>query len=180
MGRANDMAYVATPSGTVVLATSISQEQAISLRQGVNDPLYNDERCTVPIYNYARFLPWVQAVEEVSQKFRAASDHAHLHLSVDSSVEWKRGEKYATGINPKNRIGHRAQVEAYCLSLGEQALPTRRSMWGPDVFSRIVIASLIALSLQWGTTGAAVVVVWFTPTTGKLQTSVMASSLKKT
>ncbi|KAG5734151.1 hypothetical protein E4T56_gene1216 [Termitomyces sp. T112] len=166
MRRANDIAYVATPPGTVVLATSISQEQAISLREGVNDPLYNDERCTVPIYNYARFLPWVRAVEEVSEMFRAASHHAHLHLSVDPSVEWERKEKSATGIDPKNRIGKCVQVQAYCLPLGEQALPTRRSMWGPNVFSRIAIASLIALSLQWGTTGAAVVVVWFTPTTG--------------
>ncbi|KAG6901643.1 hypothetical protein C0995_009642 [Termitomyces sp. Mi166 len=177
MRRANNIAFVAEPSGTPVLATSISQEHAISLKQGVGDPLYRDESCTVPLYNYARFLPWVQAVEEVSEMFRAASQHAHLHLSVNPSVEWEKEEKYPAGVDPKNRIGTREQVEVYCVPLGEQPWPNRRSIWGPNVFSRIAIASLTALSLQWGTTGAAVVAVWLTPTTGKFYTLASQSTV---
>lgn len=30
-----------------------------------------------------------------------------------------------------------------------------------------LIAAILSIMLQWGTAGAAVVVVWFTPTTGK-------------
>ncbi|KAF8066807.1 hypothetical protein FPV67DRAFT_1209505 [Lyophyllum atratum] len=163
--RANNMAYVATPYGGPVLANSLSREHAISLVQGDDDPLRHDENCTVPIYNYARFLPWVQAVEEVSDVFRAASGRAHLHRSVDPEVDWEKEERSTTDLSPRNRAGNRTQIEAYCLPLGEPCL-NRRTAWGPSVFSRVVIASTIALVLQWGTTGAAMVVVWFTPTTG--------------
>ncbi|KAG6831351.1 hypothetical protein H0H87_005496 [Tephrocybe sp. NHM501043] len=166
MKRANNIAYIATPFGTQVLASSLSDEQAITLRQGVDDALYHDENCTIPIYNYARFLPWVQAVEDVSDAFRAASERAHFHRPVNPEIIWQKEERYPNGVNPRNRIGTRVQVEEYCLPLGERP-PQRRNVWGPNVFSRTIVASLIALSLQWGTAGAAMVVVWFTPTTGK-------------
>jgi hypothetical protein len=42
----------------------------------------------------------------------------------------------------------------------------RRSHWGPDVWSRLLIAPLTALFLQWAAAGAAVVIVWGTPTVG--------------
>lgn len=81
--RANTIAHVATPSHGPLLASSLSKQRAISLVQGDDDPLRHDEYCTVPINNYARFLPWVQAVEEVSEVFRAASERAHLHRSKE-------------------------------------------------------------------------------------------------
>ncbi|GLB39631.1 hypothetical protein LshimejAT787_0701410 [Lyophyllum shimeji] len=163
--RANNMAYVATPTDGPVLASALSRQRAISPVQGDEDPLRHDETCTVPIYNYARFLPWVQAVEEVSEAFRAASGRAHLHLPVNSDMDWAQEDRYVTGLHHRNRSGNRTQVENYCVPLGDTSLK-RRSPWGPDVLSRVVIASAIALGLQWGTTGAAMIIVWFTPTTG--------------
>ncbi|KAG6853487.1 hypothetical protein C0991_004033 [Blastosporella zonata] len=172
MKRANSIAYVATPSGDPILASALSRERAISLRRGVDDTLYYDESRTVPIYNYARFLSWVQAVEDVSDMFRAASERAHIHLPVNPREIWEKEERDVTAVHPKNRIGTRGQIEHYCLPLGES--PYERTAWGPNVFSRILIASSIALSLQWGTTGAAMIVVWFTPTTGKLLNPIWA------
>ncbi|KAG6906055.1 hypothetical protein DXG01_016116 [Tephrocybe rancida] len=163
--RANNIAYVASPSGEPIIANLLSREQAISLRQGDEDPLYYDENCTIPIYNYARFLPWVQAVETVSDMFRAASQRAHRHRPVNPERGWKVEDGYMTGVHPRNRVGTREQVVDYCLPIGEPS-KGHKTVWGPDVFSRVLIASFIALSLQWGTTGAAMVVVWFTPTTG--------------
>ncbi|GLB41079.1 hypothetical protein LshimejAT787_0902940 [Lyophyllum shimeji] len=165
VGRANTMAYVATPSQGPVLASSLSKQRAISLVQGDDDPLRHDETCTVPIYNYARFLPWVQAVEDVSDAFRAASERAYLHRSVNPDVSWEKEDKFFAGPHPRNRTGNRMQVDAYCLPLGEPS-SSRRSPWGPNVLSRVIVASAIALGLQWGTTGAATIVAWFTPTTG--------------
>ncbi|KAG6893394.1 hypothetical protein C0992_010186, partial [Termitomyces sp. T32_za158] len=178
MRRANNTAYVAGASGNPILAIYLSQEQAISVVEEVSDPLFHDERCTVPIYNYARFLSWVQSVEKVSETFRAASQHAHLHHSVDPSIEWEKEENHTTGVNPKNRIGTRAQVNAYCVPHGEQSSDCK-FMWGPNVFSRIFLASLIALALQWGTTGAAVIAVWFTPTIGKVLYTPVISAISK-
>lgn len=98
--------------------------------------------------------------------FFAASQRAHLHRPVSSRVVWEKGDRVVGLLHPNNRWGAQAEVEAYCLPVGEPFLQ-RRSPWGPDVFSRIIIASAIALALQWGTTGAAIIVVWFTPTTGE-------------
>ncbi|KAG6906054.1 hypothetical protein DXG01_016115 [Tephrocybe rancida] len=180
---ANKLAYVAMPDGRPIIANSLSSQRAITLRQGVEDPLYHDETCTIPIYNYARFLPWVQAVETVSDMFRSASQQAHFHRPVDRGMKWEVGEGYATGarVNPRNRIGTCEQVDNYCLPIGEPS-KGHKTVWGPDVFSRVLIASSIALSLQWGTAGAAIVVVWFTPTTGHRKTLArwMAITVRRT
>ncbi|KAG6907786.1 hypothetical protein DXG01_007393 [Tephrocybe rancida] len=129
--RANNIAYVASPSGEPIIANLLSREQAISLRQGDEDPLYYDENCTIPIYNYARFLPWVQAVETVSDMFRVASQRAHLHLPVNAERNWKVEDRYMTGVHPRNRVGTREQVVDYCLPFGEPS-KDHKTVWGPD------------------------------------------------
>jgi hypothetical protein len=165
--RANKIAYVATPYGEPVLASSVSRHHAISLAvESLDNPVRWDEICTAPIYNYARFFSWVQAVEEISNVFQSASDRAHNHHSVNPDVTWGKTAR-STWPSAVNRLGTRGQVEAHCVALGESSFP-RRSRWGRDVWTRILLASVLALSLQWGTTGAAIVVVWFTPTAGKL------------
>jgi hypothetical protein len=163
--RANKIAYVATPFGEPVLASSVSMEHAILLTLSNDDSVRCDEQCPVPIYNYSRFLPWAQAVEDVCDVFRAASHRARGHHSVDPQVDWEITEK-SPGPHPRSRMGTRGQVDAYCIPVGEPAT-TRASRWPHGVWSRFFVASALALSLQWGTVGAAIVVAWFTPTTGK-------------
>jgi hypothetical protein len=127
--------------------------------------VHRDEQASPPIYNYARALPWAQAVEEVYRVFEEAAARAERHLSVDPQIPWEREEKGPRGkvkVSAQNRRGTLAQVEMY-------VRPTRsvsRSHWGPGVFSRIFVSSLLALALTWATTGAAVIVVFFTPTIG--------------
>jgi len=137
-----------------------TEARAIELTITEVDYLRRDEKCTAPIYNYARFLPWVQAVEEVSTAFEAASERYYDHESVDPSKQWVEGDK----LHASNRVGNRTQVEEYCV------LPytwRRRSRWGPKIVSRMFVASVLALMLQWGTAGAAIIDVWFTPTKGE-------------
>ena len=166
VSRANRKAYVATPHGVPELAGFRAGEYAISLRPGMSDLLRCDEGCTVPIFNYARFLPWVEAAERVADAFRAASERARTRVSVNPEIEWAKETKRNSRPHILNRMGTLAQVEEYCALMGESQ-HMRRAGWGPGVWSRMFIASVMALTLQWGTTGAAVVVVWFTPTTGK-------------
>ena len=113
--RANRLARVATDDGRVVLVREAQTEaRAIELTLTEVDELRRDEKCTAPVFNYARFFPWVQAVEDVSEAFQAASEHCYNHHSVDPSIKWVPVE---SGQKPdeRNRVGTRTQVENYCI-----------------------------------------------------------------
>ncbi|KAJ4490526.1 hypothetical protein J3R30DRAFT_95316 [Lentinula aciculospora] len=157
--RANSIAYVATPTGTRRRAASVSNHYAIFLRED-DSSLHNDERCTSPIYNYARLFSWTAAVEEISGYFHEATRRSHLFQPVASEVEWLPNDRNGV-MRDENRIGTSFEVIAYCLSF----FP-RRYQWGSGVWGRIIVASALALILQWGTAGAAIFVVWETPTRG--------------
>ncbi|KAJ7071987.1 hypothetical protein C8F01DRAFT_1102091 [Mycena amicta] len=155
---ANDNAFVASHKDPTD-AHETAMDFAISLKER-SGSVHRDQQCSPPVYNYARFLPWVQAVNEVYAVFEVAAARAKKHDSVDSDVPWTRVP--AGKVHPSNRRGTKIQVEQYVRITRE--LP--RSRWGPDVFSRFFVASLLALMLTWATTGAAVIIVWFTPTRG--------------
>jgi len=166
VNRANQIAYVAgpTPGDEPKRARNMASEYAISLALGPGDLLRRDEGCTAPIYNYVRFLSWVQAVETVASAFHAASENARHHRAVNKE-DWVIEKKPSSRPHNGNRTGSDLQVEKYCLCRGESQSARRRT-WPPEVWSRMFIASVIAILLQWGTTGAAVVAQWFTPTIG--------------
>jgi hypothetical protein len=159
LNRANNISHVASANGAVN-ADAVNDKRALSSHL-FRGSLYRDQDATAPIYNYARFLPFVQAVEAFYSAFRYASDNAKKRIPVDPDAQWERGD--GKMVHPANRRGTTAQVEAYC------AAPpyARRSHWGPDVFSRFAIASLAALALQWSSTGASIMIVYFTPTVGE-------------
>ena len=165
VNRANQIAYVAgaMPEDEPQLARDVVSEYAVSLAVGPGDVLRRDEACTVPIFNYARFLSWVEAVETVANAFDAASENARQHRPVCGT--WVKEKKPSPRPHDENRVGGEIEVEKYCITRGE-SLDDRRSVWGPNVWSRMFIASLLAISLQWGTLNAAVVARWFTPTIG--------------
>ena len=149
--RVNKIAYVATDEGGIVLAKyAATQARAIELTLTKEDYLRRDEKCTAPIYNYARFFPWVEAVETVSAAFEAASDHFYNHKSVDPSIKWVN--------NDTNRVGNARQVKDYCESY--------HNWRGSEIPFKMFVASVLASILQWGTVGGAIVIVWFTPTKG--------------
>ena len=124
-------------------------------------PLRQDEGCTAPIYNYARFFPWVREVEKVSEVFKEASYKSHKLVPVTGRSEnWVADDKYE--FNNANRVGTLTQVNAYC-----QPRQSDQRHWRLESLKRIFFASVLALMLQWGTAGAAIIVNWFTPTRGE-------------
>ncbi|KAJ2932988.1 hypothetical protein H1R20_g4119, partial [Candolleomyces eurysporus] len=171
--RANTIAYAATARYPVPVK-ELTEQRAIHLAFGeedeVDDALRRDERVTAPIYNYARFLPWVQAVEKVSKMFGVVSERHYHHESVDPTIGWINMEDRIGGHwskpHNRNRVGSVSQVAWYCQFDPHNRHTAFRSRWGPHVFSRIAIASTLAFMLQWGTVGAAFIAVYFTPTTG--------------
>ncbi|KAJ7661248.1 hypothetical protein B0H17DRAFT_953697 [Mycena rosella] len=167
--RANAIAYVATPNGQPTLASSLSSKRAISIRHGAGE-IHCDEQCTAPIFNYARFLPWTLAVEDVYYAFREASFKSERNQPVNSQAAWETGDK-AVRVRPANRRGSLPQVVAYAepgFKCFEPDLPNGRprARWGSGVVSRFFVASVLALGLTWGTIGAALIVSYFTPAKG--------------
>ena len=157
---ANAIAHVATNHGAQRIN---SEARAFTMNNGPADALHVDERYTAPIFNYARILPWTQNVEAVVETFRHAAHHAQAHRRVDRG-QWVEGVDTEFQIHPENREGDLEEVIYYCTS--PIPFPNKRSHWGPDVWSRMLNASLAALMLQWGTAGAAIIIIWFTPTVG--------------
>ena len=161
--RANSIAYVANPTSQPIKAENISRKRAIGIAGSELNELRLDEHSTPPIYNYARFLPWVQAVVVVSDAFGIICERDHHHDPVVPDTEWR--DRNSEGGGALTAF----QVENYSLPRPGSVYLHPRHRWGLDssALSRMFIASLLALTLQWGTTGAAVIIVWFTPTIGK-------------
>ncbi|KAE9388401.1 hypothetical protein BT96DRAFT_1004229 [Gymnopus androsaceus JB14] len=112
--RANHIAYVATSDGLPKCAGIMSDHRAIFLNEA-DDVLHNDQRCTSPIYNYARLFSWTAAVEEISGYFHEATRHSRLHQPVDSDMQWVHAERNCP-LRDENRAGTSSQVVAYCTS----------------------------------------------------------------
>ncbi|TRM67432.1 hypothetical protein BD626DRAFT_100727 [Schizophyllum amplum] len=166
MRKANRRAYVATEDGTVVAADALSERRGISFHEdGSRDTLFDDEQCTAPIFSYARVFSWARAAEDVASAFTAASENATRRIPVSSDRTWtsasdKGHGKLAATVHPDNREGRVDEVATYCSSV-KAGDPRGNTVW-----TRIAVASLASLGLQWATTGAALMIVMGAPTVG--------------
>ena len=151
MEHADDLAFVATRGGIATRVWEQSEKRAVFI--AMENFLSPDEDLTPPVYNYARVLPWSRSAEEVLDAFTMASKNARQRKPVKEGAKWVNKRD---SIDPVNRSGNIFEVETYC------QLP-KRGPWASGMFSRMFLASLLPLMLQWATTGAAVLVVWFTP-----------------
>ncbi|KIJ48706.1 hypothetical protein M422DRAFT_162327, partial [Sphaerobolus stellatus SS14] len=152
MTEVQEMAYVTLPDGTLTKAHTVSGRQGIFLRWPSFNSVLQDEQCPLPIYYYARAFQWCKVTECILLKFRAAEERAQNHLAV-STAPWNHSD---------TRKGNRQQVRAYC----ETAEDYSDSVWASGIVCRIVLAFFFTTVLQWGTTGAAIIVLWYTPTRG--------------
>jgi len=163
--RANDLAFVAAPNADAPRrAYDISRTQAIRIYN--KKKVFNQDAArAAPVFNYARIWEWSSVVETIAQGFEHADWKARRHLPVDSRREWAHPEDKRPMDNHDNRTGTIAQVQAYCgfpIQGDEEFVqPVPPGMW-----KRIFVASAFAIGLQWATTGSAVIIVLFTPTTG--------------
>jgi hypothetical protein len=140
-------------------------EEANQNPWGRLESLRQDEGCTAPIYNYARFFPWVREVEKVSEVFKEASYKNHNLMPVTGRCKnWVPvpADDDKSEFHNANRVGTLTQVNAYC-----QPRQFDQGHWRLESLKRIFFASVLALMLQWGTAGAAIIVNWFTPTKGE-------------
>jgi len=163
LDRANSIAYVASPTSQPFKASNLSRKRAIDIARSELDEARLDELSTPPIYNYARFLPWVKAVIVVSDAFGIICERDHHHDPVAPGNEWR--DRNSEGGDTLTVL----RVESYSLPRPGSVYNRPRHKWGLDssALSRIFIASALALTLQWGTTSAALIIVWFSPPIGE-------------
>ena len=105
----------------------------IKVQTACRDPIDEDEISSAPIFFYARALNWLRMVRKVADGFDAASQHA--------------SDYHMDGIPPSKR----QQVIEYCKSEDQIDENT------PGFFNIFLTSAFLAILLQWGTTGAAIV-----------------------
>lgn len=159
ISRSNEIAYVATSDGEPIKASAQSTARAFYMRteRQEDDSLYDEQERTPPIYNYARLLSWSLNVEIVRAVYAAASHCAESNRPVDYTKKWKSSDPNT--LHAENRVGSLKQVQRY-------GIVRRPGRWGRDIAARIFLATVFAALLQWGTSMAAVVIVYTTPTKG--------------
>jgi hypothetical protein len=158
--RANSIAYFANQTSKPIKGEYSSRRRAIYIARSELDEARSDELSTPPIYNYARFLPWVQAVTVVSDAFGIICEREHHHDPVDLGTGWQdRNLNFSLTAS---------QVEYYSTPR-PGSVHHLRDKWGLDgsTLFRMFIASAVALTLQWGTTAGAITIVWFTSAFGE-------------
>ncbi|OJA09958.1 hypothetical protein AZE42_11420 [Rhizopogon vesiculosus] len=137
-----------------------SNRRALTITAKDEDVMSPDELLTPPVFNYSRCLQWASTAETIFQVFQAASEKAQNRIPICLGSGWVESNT-PKAIHPSNRRGPPQEIALYCA----QSKYAQRSHWAPGVFTRMAIASCVSIALQWGTTGAAMIVVYFTPTT---------------
>ncbi|KAG2344797.1 hypothetical protein BDR05DRAFT_931321 [Suillus weaverae] len=141
-----------------------SSRRALAITAQEEDVVSPDEFLTPPVYNYSRSLRWASTAETIYLVFKVASEKTHSLPLYLESAELDTATQSDTTQDTDNRDRHGSLQDTimHCPQPGE----AQSSHWAPGVFTRMAIASCTSLALQWGTVGAALLVGWFTPTTG--------------
>jgi hypothetical protein len=106
-----------------------------------------DERREGPIFNYARILTWFAFVD-------------HLGRGFETSIEQFRGQANIPVTTPDaaERCGFQRREDLVAF-MSWSDIP-------PAAIHHICYAALLSLFVQWGTTGAAIFVAYYTPFVG--------------
>ena len=165
-------------------------------RAGDVHPAREDELRPVPLFNYSRAFVTPMNAEVVLRLMRNAAENAKQQIPVGNFVGggvrgWVRGK--GDEILPDNRVGTTDEVVRYCtvvfqrpkwnsgfitpleIQSPEMTVTTdtlleygqiNPSRWAPGIWKRVTVASILALGLQWGTTGAALFISSTAPPSG--------------
>ncbi|KAK5699682.1 hypothetical protein LTR97_005811 [Elasticomyces elasticus] len=125
-----------------------------------------DEAASGPIYNYARVFTWWQTAFILDRALFQTLDNIK-HGRVCQVVQPPVAVPWDDNIGARNLFGDSRSTAHYC-GLNTRvirAYPTWSEL-PADVYKRLFAASFVALCLQWGTTGASIVIAYKTPTVG--------------
>ena len=174
LDEAHHMAYAATATEPAPALQTPNHPQAIKYSTELIDHVNADEKKTAPIFNYARVFIWSQNTEYILGLYRHADAKAHKRQTVRRGVSWMSSG--TGGTVPENRIGNEEEVLQYCMEKSKTAgdadspetaeAAPMKPIFATGVIHRVVLATILAHVLQWGTTGASILIHIFTPPKG--------------
>lgn len=140
------------------LSPKHNRDETMVQPQGYIKPLF--EGCmgeSGPIFNFARFPRHLRMCSLVVEMF--GNMNAHLHEDCRHSVS---GAEWDDQLWQENFKGTPRQMEEWLFP------KSRLATWEPTIYpaSMLAQATLMAAFLQWGTTGAAVLLAYQTPVVG--------------
>ena len=115
-----------------------------------------DDQAPGPIHNYARVWTHTNAIDRIAESFLMLTHRQQRQETVDGN-EWE--------INPKrwkmNLKGTPKQMSRYLSPLhGDLKSIPLHVQASADLIKSCITAAFIAMCLQWGTTGAAIVIAY--------------------
>jgi len=164
--KANRRAFVAHHCDPTASPTHVTTNFGLTISSSPEWKFYDrnltspDEARIPPIFNYARTLSWSRTVYMTSLFYRAAWRKASHRIGVDGEDIPESGRYH---VPRESRLGNHDQIIDYCRPDHHED-PVANLLWPRGVLFNMVVASLMALQLQWGTTVAAILAAWFTPT----------------
>jgi len=171
---AHEITYIAN-TAEPVLATQVTGRCTHGIDPSTEhiDHVNNDEKKATPIFNYSRVFIWSQYAEHILKLYKRAADKANRRSTVRSERVWVDNDHGDT-IPARNLVGNEAEVTQYCMGkrngLGGVTAGTHanssKPIFATEVFRRVCFATILALGLQWFTTGAAIHVHPRTPPKG--------------
>ncbi|KAF7341784.1 hypothetical protein MSAN_02033000 [Mycena sanguinolenta] len=150
-------------------------EDALSPPTWLGMDVRGDEWREGPIFNYARIFTWFAFADHVERAFKVSLHQFRVslrsHATIPEPVTTDKTQISRTGTAQEGITWPlaTAQAAASCCGLAvSQDLRAFASWEGipSAAIKHIFYAALLALFLQWGTTGAAIFVAYFTPTVG--------------
>jgi len=180
--RANAKAGTVLDHGIAPLSRVRSEgysRHAIGIADRSSTLLYDEVR-SPPIFNYSRFFSWNTCVEGVAEALHSSSLQRSDVLKGDTNialdqtpVEYSRVHMGSQGETEKHHhirnltppYGSR-HTEGKQERGGIEHSSRLHSIWDTSLFTRMGIASVMALLLQWCTAGAAAIPIAYTPAAG--------------
>ncbi|KAE9378440.1 hypothetical protein N431DRAFT_400117 [Stipitochalara longipes BDJ] len=123
-----------------------------------------DEQKEGPIFNYARFITWWWVADTIERCFAVTAENLHLESPV-SGKQWDHSKRINVNLS-----GTVEELEAYC-GLTPNRQDRRFAYIGfsqvdSAVWMRVLSAAVVAIIIQWGTTGPSIIIAFLTPTVG--------------
>lgn len=164
--KANKQVFVADPHDPNAPPTHVTSNFGLTIspspdwewnNKNITSP---DEARIPPVFNYARTLSWSRNVYRISLFYRAAWRKSRNLVGADVG---RIPGNIRNAVPRESRLGNRNQIIDQCRP-DDHEQPGVDTICPPGMFYNMIVASLMALQLQWGTTFAAILAAWFTPT----------------
>lgn len=131
-------------------------------RRALGSSVYGDEIQPGPVFNYARIFTWRHIAQNLLNYFETAADNISQQMNLDLSKQNTR----ALSLQDLNGDVHR--MSRYCgiPNTDELAEYPQSGEPGAEFWKQVIGAIIVAVLVQWGTAGPAIMIAYLTGTQG--------------